>query len=827
MAFSLSPRDGATGVTAVPVLSWLAGDTAVTFNVYFGTDSSAVTAGDASALLGRQAEKSVTLASALTWGGKYYWKVDAVTAGGTILPGIVSSFTVTDRIVLEGFESYDVTPVEPNPAGLVGWWQFDGNLNSVGGKGQTGVPFGTIGFEADPVRGQVLDLPGGDNQYVALGGVGISGKMPRTIAVWAKADNTNIPDWTLVFGFTGDAAGNGGNGSHFDIDSLGGPGGVGAHVWGWEETIFTDQQALQWRHYAMSYDGTTIQYYGDGKLMDTDPAKSNVQDLSLSADRVHVGKRITQASSFPGNVDDARIYNYTLSPAEVAGVAGLVATAPLGNTWVGSGTATAVLTLSGPHAGAKAMNIQYQNGVAPYIGEVSAVPSITNMTQGAGSLLLWVRGDAANGADPIYVALDDSAGVSAVVTNSDPLASQDGNWTPWIIPLNKFAGVNLASVAKLSIGVGNGQLGGAGAIRIDDIALVKPVIITVPADVTAPGDYVRGVPNDGVNTGGNTAGWPAAEAPPFAIDNNVNTKLLHFKGDVEPTGIQVTPSGPQSIVTGLTFTTANDTAGRDPIAFELSGSNVGINGPYQLIAAGRIVDFNQPAEWPRLTKNTTPISFVNTVAYDHYQLIFPAIRGPVGGGVNSMQIAEVELIGTVGFVPPLISAVVRANGQTGNRAPIGTYDGGTAPLATEPGGLKDGNLVFSDRTFTWASVPAEYVGTEYIRTFNSDKGTSELDVTYTVTISRPAIVWITADDRIPAEWNYSGAVLTQQAAVNLATAAFAAPGTFADTGINLFIRENATTDRPMSVYAAPLPAGTYVFGIQPSNKNFYSIGAVE
>jgi hypothetical protein len=218
--------------------------------------------------------------------------------------------------------------------------------------------------------------------------------------------------------------------------------------------------------------------------------------------------------------------------------------------------------------------------------------------------------------------------------------------------LNKFAGVNLASVAKLSIGVGNGQLGGAGAIRIDDISLVKPVIITAPADVTAPGDYVRGVPNDGVNTGGNTAGWPAAEAPPSVIDNNVNTKLLHFKGDVEPTGIQVTPSGPQSIVTGLTFTTANDTAGRDPIAFELSGSNVGINGPYQLIAAGPIVDFNQPAEWLRLTKNTTPISFVNTVAYDHYQLIFPAIRGPVGGGVNSMQIAEVELIGISASAAP-------------------------------------------------------------------------------------------------------------------------------------------------------------------------------
>ncbi len=637
MAFSLSPRNGATGVSALPVLSWLAGNTAVTFNVYFGTDSSTVTAGDASALLGQQAEKSLAIASALAWGGTYYWKVDAVVADGTILPGIVSSFTVADRIVLENFESYDVTPVEPNAAGLVGWWQFDGNLDSVGGKGQIGVPTGTIGFELDPVRGQVLDLPGGNDQYVALGGVGISGNMRRTIAVWAKADNTTIPDWTLVFGFTGNAAGAGGNGSHFDIDSLGGPGGVGAHVWGWEETIFTDQQALEWRHYAMSYDGTTIQYYGDGKLMDSDPGKSNVRDLSASADRVHVGKRITQASSFPGNVDDARIYNYTLSPAEVAGVAGLVATTPLGNAWVSSGTAVAVLTFSGPHGGAKAMNIQYQNGVAPYIGEVSVVPSVTDMTQGAGSLLLWIRGNAANGADPVYVALQDGAGVSAVVVNPDPLAAQDGNWAAWIIPLNKFAGVNLASVAKLSIGVGNGQPGGAGVIRIDDITLVRSLVIAEPADVTIPGDDVRGIPNDG--------DWPAAEAPRFAIDNSVTTKFLHRKGDVGPSGIQVTPLATQTIVTGLTLTTANDWAGRDPIVFELSGSNVGINGPYELIAAGPIVDFNQPTEWPRRTKNTTPISFNNAVAYDHYQLIFPVVRGPVGGSVDSMQIAEVELIG--------------------------------------------------------------------------------------------------------------------------------------------------------------------------------------
>jgi len=177
----------------------------------------------------------------------------------------------------------------------------------------------------------------------------------------------------------------------------------------------------------------------------------------------------------------------------------------------------------------------------------------------------------------------------------------------------------------------------------------------------------------------------------------------------------------------------------------------------------------------------------------------------------------------------LISAVVRSNGESGDRDPIGPYDGATAPLATEPGGLMDGNLVFSDRTYPWAGVPAEYVGTEYIRTFNSDKNGGILDVTYEVTISRPAIVWITVDDRIPAEWDAGGVITSPQDAADYVTAAFAAPGTFTDTGIDIFVREasDGSNDRPMSVYAAELPAGTYVFGSMDSGKNFYSIGAIE
>ncbi len=155
-------------------------------------------------------------------------------------------------------------------------------------------------------------------------------------------------------------------------------------------------------------------------------------------------------------------------------------------------------------------------------------------------------------------------------------------------------------------------------------------------DITAPGDTVLGVPNDN--------DWPGNESPPLAIDDSTSTKYLHFKGFTQSTGFQLTPSASQTIVVGLTFSTANDATERDPVGFELYGSNVSINGPYTLIASGDIVDFSQATAWPRFTMNETPILFDNDVAYDHYQVLLTAVRTP--GSANSMQISEVELLGT-------------------------------------------------------------------------------------------------------------------------------------------------------------------------------------
>ena len=161
-------------------------------------------------------------------------------------------------------------------------------------------------------------------------------------------------------------------------------------------------------------------------------------------------------------------------------------------------------------------------------------------------------------------------------------------------------------------------------------------------DVTAQGDPIQGIPNDGPSPGNNNAiGWPGNEGPDQAIDNQITTKYLHFKGEVEPTGIRVTPKSGPSVVTGLRLCTANDAIERDPVAWELSGSNVSINGPYTLIAKGPITDF-VGGNWPRRTWNTTPITFANTVEYKHYQLMLSPVQNP--GSANSMQIAEIELL---------------------------------------------------------------------------------------------------------------------------------------------------------------------------------------
>ncbi len=81
-------------------------------------------------------------------------------------------------------------------------------------------------------------------------------------------------------------------------------------------------------------------------------------------------------------------------------------------------------------------------------------------------------------ADPMYIALQDSAQHVGVVTHPDAFAKAQ-DWVEWKIPLRDFAeaGVKLTAVQKIMIGVGNRAglaAGGIGAVFIDDIYLTKP-----------------------------------------------------------------------------------------------------------------------------------------------------------------------------------------------------------------------------------------------------------------------------------------------------------------------------------------------------------------
>jgi hypothetical protein len=95
---------------------------------------------------------------------------------------------------------------------------------------------------------------------------------------------------------------------------------------------------------------------------------------------------------------------------------------------------------------------------------------------------LWANQDiglTSNAAEPLYVAVSNSAGTSAVVVHDDPAAATIDTWTEWIIPLQAFAdqGIVLTNVDRIAIGLGTrGNItvsGGSGKMFFDDVRLYR------------------------------------------------------------------------------------------------------------------------------------------------------------------------------------------------------------------------------------------------------------------------------------------------------------------------------------------------------------------
>jgi hypothetical protein len=133
------------------------------------------------------------------------------------------------------------------------------------------------------------------------------------------------------------------------------------------------------------------------------------------------------------------------------------------------------------HGGKQSMPLDYNNVKTPFYSEAEQTfaPVQDWTANGVDTLVLYIRSKAGSKAAPVYVQLKDASNKTGTVTAEAALVSA-AKWTEWKIPLSQFAaaGVNLAKIKTLTIGVGdkaNAAAGGTGVLFVDDIGLAKPV----------------------------------------------------------------------------------------------------------------------------------------------------------------------------------------------------------------------------------------------------------------------------------------------------------------------------------------------------------------
>ena len=134
------------------------------------------------------------------------------------------------------------------------------------------------------------------------------------------------------------------------------------------------------------------------------------------------------------------------------------------------------------HGGAQSMPLLYVNQAGVTNSEATlTLTALRDWTvAGVAQLSLWFRGDSANAADPLYVAISNPTGAPEIVAHDNPDAATKTAWTQWRISLQVFAdqGINLSNVNKIAIGLGTksgmAAAGGSGTMYIDDIRLDRP-----------------------------------------------------------------------------------------------------------------------------------------------------------------------------------------------------------------------------------------------------------------------------------------------------------------------------------------------------------------
>ena len=467
LASSPTPTDGAILADTWVSLSWRAGDGAASQDVYFGENLNEVDEGAGDTFRGNQIETFFIVGfpgfpypDGLVAGKNYYWRIDGVEADGTTKhKGDIWSFMVPPKTAYlpepaDGAQSVDLEPVLKWTEGFGSKLHtvyfgdnFDDVNNAAGGLPQGNVIYrpGTLTMAKTYYwRVDEFDIAethkGNVWSFTTEGAVGTPD--PANGAV----DITQTPTltWTPgVFGASYEI--------YFGTDAasmeLKGSGNLGSESY--EPGLLEWNTTYYWR--VDEANSANADSPWTGPLWSFSTASFLIIDDFESYNDLDEGD--------PGS---NRIYLAWLDGFDNPAINGSI----VGHTDPPFAEQTIV------HGGLQSMPFAYDNGVGKSEATLTLTSNNDWTIKGINTLTIWYRGDAANAAEPMYVAINDSA----VVNHDNPDAAQRASWTEWSIDLQAFAdqGVNLNNVNTITIGLGdraNPVAGGAGMLYFDDIRL--------------------------------------------------------------------------------------------------------------------------------------------------------------------------------------------------------------------------------------------------------------------------------------------------------------------------------------------------------------------
>jgi len=457
------PADGATDVNVGATLAWRAGREAAAHEIYFGTDEAAVADGTA---LVDTATAAMYDPAGLDLGHTYYWRIVEVNEVETpsVWEGGLWSFSTQEYFVVEDFESYDDADNRIFDTWLDGFVNFTGST-----VGYFEAPFAELTVIHGGIQSMPLEYNNADSPWYSE-----TERRFDATQNWA----TNGADTLTVF-FRGNP-----------VDFL--ERADGSIVIGAAGTdIWDTSDEFRFVYKTFTGDGSIVARVDS--LVEVDPwTKAGVMIReTLDAGSKFAGVYITPGQGCRYQARTASNVAAT-SDTSVATPEQIAVTVPQwvklervgdeisgfysadGITWTAMSWNPQTIAMLGTiHIGLAVTSHSAGNSTSAELSEIATTGNVT----GAWQVETIGIEQPSNDPGQVYVAVEDTNGSVSVVAHPDPEATLLLDWQEWQIPLSEFAGVNMARVEAMYIGVGdrdNPTAGGSGLLFIDDIWVGHP-----------------------------------------------------------------------------------------------------------------------------------------------------------------------------------------------------------------------------------------------------------------------------------------------------------------------------------------------------------------